>query len=370
MGATQPQDDDLAAAVGLGWRVAELYSLIDDPGPSSRDTLLPAHGSLEPADQLELQLRAAAGDAGRAGVTSEPASLAALVGVARRTAKGEHPHEAFRDQLRACHVEINKDLWARSEALGKAYELGNGLSDTYGLVCRAYRDGTADRTQAWRHVFDGGRIERVKKLLDDLQSRLDPTAVAVVREQLDLWRDEVQKRLAVKDVPEIRDVRTGLRRQTVIWRQLIAGDKRPEAYLGAEERARVRDTLRALTWKRYRFWLLPLVLGLAALLYALPHMTDWYRENVAKPGLAPAIVAGIGALGISRASLILTFRTRLHDLADLLWQRALVSEVVRTTLTLDQAFGASRVRHQTRIVVATARAAGRLRGSMAPARGI
>ena len=54
MDATQAQDDDLAAAVALGWRVAELYSRVDDPGPCSRDTLLPAHGSQEPADQLEL----------------------------------------------------------------------------------------------------------------------------------------------------------------------------------------------------------------------------------------------------------------------------------------------------------------------------
>ena len=363
----QRQDDDLAAAVALGWRVAELYSLVDDPGQRSCDTLLPAHGSLEPADQLELQLRAAAGDAGRAGVTSEPASLVSLISVARKTGNREHPREAFREQLRACHVEINKDLWARSEALGKAYELGNGLSDTYGLVCRAYRGGNADRAQAWRQVFGRGRVERVKKLLDDLQSRLDPIAVAVVREQLDTWRDEVPTRLAANDVPEIRHVRTGLRRQTVIWRQLIAGDKRPEAYLGAEERARMRDTLRALAWKRYRSWVLPFVLVSAALVYVLPKVMEWYEENLAQPGLAPAIVAAIGALGISRASLILTLRTRLRDLADLLWQRALVSEVVQATLTVDQAFRRPAARDQTRIIVATARAAGRLRASVVPA---
>ena len=76
---TTTPDAPLAAALLLGWRVAELYALVDDTGAPASDTLLPAHGSLEPADQLELQLRAAAGVAARAGVTSKGASLEELV---------------------------------------------------------------------------------------------------------------------------------------------------------------------------------------------------------------------------------------------------------------------------------------------------
>jgi hypothetical protein len=368
METKQLQDGDLAAAVALGWRAAELYSLVDDPGQRSQDTLLPAHGSLPPADQLELQLRAAAGDAERAGVTSKSASLTALVEVARETAEADHLHEAFRERLRDCHVEINKDLWSRSEALGKAYELGNGLSDTYGLVCRAYRDPKADRERAWMRVFAEGRIERLKKLLDDLQSRLDATAVTVVREQLDIWRVEVPARLEAKDLPKLRDVRQGLRRQTVIWRQLIAGDKRPEAYLGDEGRARVRETLRALARKRYWVWVPPLVLVLAAFVFVLPKATAWYQESVVQSGLASAAVATIGALGITRASLVLTVRGRIHEWADLLWHRAVVIEVSKATLTLEQVFRGPPVRERSRIVAATARAAGRVRASATPAR--
>jgi hypothetical protein len=360
------EDANLAAAVALGWRVAELYSLVDDGHDCSPDTLLPAHSGLARADQLELQLRAAAGDAKRAGVTSKPASLAALVDVARESAGDDDLGEVFREQLRACHVEINKDLWSISEALGKAYELGNGLSDTYGLVCRAYRDTQADRVEVWKRVFDEGRVERLKKLLDDLQSRLDATAVTVVREQLDTWRAEVLKRLEAKDVPTLADVRMGLRRQTVIWRQLVAGDKLPEAYLGDEERARVRDTLRALAWKRYRLWLPPLVLGLTVLIFLLPKAAEWYQESVVQSGFASAVVAAIGALGITRASLVLTARTRLQAWADLLWHRAVVSEVAQATLTVDQVFHRPPPREHRRIVNATARAAGRLRASVTP----
>ena len=124
---------------------------------------------------------------------------------------------------------MQKDLWARDESLGRAYELGNGLSDTYGRVCRAYRDRAEDTLATWQDVFLPERIERLKKLLDDLQSRLNTAGVAVVRAQLDAWCAGVAARLGAAGLPPEERVRDGLRRQTVIWRQLLTGDKAPEA---------------------------------------------------------------------------------------------------------------------------------------------
>lgn len=362
---SQLPETELAAAVVLGWRVAELYSRVDDLGDSASDSLLPAHGSLPPDDQLELQLRAAAGDAERAGVSSKAASLQDLVGCARDTCDADGLHEPFRDQLRTCHIEINKDLWAVSEARGKAYELGNGLSDTYGRICRAYRGESEEGpAEAWRQTFDAGRIERLKKLLDDIQSRLDPTAVTVVREQLDAWRAEVEARLNPERPPHIADVRRHLRRQTVIWRQLIAGDKEAEAYLGEQERCRVRDRMRKLAWKRYRAWALPIVPALAGFIFVLPGAIEWYQESVIQSGAASLVMAAIGALGVTRASLVMTVRTRLNDWADLLWHRAVVSEVARATLTADDLFSSGR--EEGRIAVAKAYATSRLRATVAP----
>jgi hypothetical protein len=76
-------------------------------------------------------------------VTSDGADLDELVALARSAPGSAAAAEAFRARLRSCHIEIQKDdLWALDEAAGKAYELGNGLSDTYGRVCRAdRRDG-------------------------------------------------------------------------------------------------------------------------------------------------------------------------------------------------------------------------------------
>ena len=118
--ATSSPDGPLAAAVQLGWRVAELYALVDDTGAPASDTLLPAHESLEPADQLELQLRAACGDARRAGVTSKGAALDGLVEHARAAPASAAAADAFRAQLRACHIEVQKDLWALDESAGES----------------------------------------------------------------------------------------------------------------------------------------------------------------------------------------------------------------------------------------------------------
>ena len=315
----------LAAALVLGWRIAELYALVDDTGEPASDTLLPAHGSLEPADQLELQLRAASGDARRAGVRSRGASLEELVTAARAAALSPAAAEAFRARLRRCHIEVQKDLWALDEAAGKAYELGNGLSDTYGRVCRGYRDGPDGAVATWEDVFLPARIERIKKLLDDLQSRLNPGGVAVVRAQLDAWCEGVAERLRTSGLPPLELVREGVRRQTVIWRQLLAGDKEPEAYLDRHARAGLRDDLRALIWRRYRGWAIALAAALLAVLLLRPML----------PHVGSAVLATAGALGLTKASVLLTVRGRLDQWSRLLWDRALAQKVVEATLTLD-----------------------------------
>ncbi|MEO8686940.1 MAG: hypothetical protein ABI611_01820 [Solirubrobacteraceae bacterium] len=325
----------LAAAVLLGWRVAELYALVDDTGAPASDTLLPAHQSLEPADQLELQLRAACGDARRAGVTSKGAALDELVALARDAPASPAAAEAFRARLRSCHIEVQKDLWALDEAAGKAYELGNGLSDTYGRVCRAYRRDGEEPGETWEQVFLPVRVERLKKLLDDLQSRLNASGVAIVRAQLDAWCAGVQARLVPGAAPSEQRVREGVRRQTVIWRQLLAGDKAPEAYLDRHAHAGLRDDLRRLIWRRCRRWAVALGAALFTLAMALPHLISLYEAGFVRTGLASGLVAIAGAVGITRASVLLTVRGRLDQWAEVLWNRALAQRVVEATLTLD-----------------------------------
>ena len=47
-GSSCSPEGPLAAAVLLGWRVAELYALVDDTGTPASDTLLPATRASSP----------------------------------------------------------------------------------------------------------------------------------------------------------------------------------------------------------------------------------------------------------------------------------------------------------------------------------
>jgi hypothetical protein len=337
-GADLTDTANLGAALQLGWRIAELYAQVNDTGAPAHDTLLPSHGNLEPADQLELQLRAAAGDARRAGIGSTADSLERLTPLARKAPRSDPAAEEFRAGVRDCHVEIAKELWASDEAIGKAYELGNGMSDTYGRICRSYRESChRPVSDTWLDVFGQDRIMRLKKLLDDLQSRLNPDGVAVVRRHLDSWRDAVPDRLrAAGGPPDLKQAREGLRRQTVTWRQLLAGDKEPEAYLDSHARGAVRGELRELVWKRYSRWVVPAALILFAVVYFLPQIVSLYEAGMLRTGLASATVAILGALGITKASVGLTVRTRAHQWSQLLWENAVVIKVSEATLLLDE----------------------------------
>jgi hypothetical protein len=337
MGPTT-EDCGLACALQLGWRIAHLYALADDDlGEPLSDTLLPLHESLEAADQLELQVRTAAGDARRAGSTRGADALDGLKGTARAAPYSDEECLKFRGALWECHVEIDKELWASSESGAKAYELGNGLSDTYNRICRAYRDPAIDLAGEWQAVFGEQRIARLKECLHDLQSRLDPRAVTVVSDQLDAWRRRVsQTPLQLPEEPEVRRL---LRRQTIIWRQLLIGDKRPEAFLDRRQRAGLRRELARLVWKRY----LPCLPGLAVVVGLVflaavnfSHISRWYEHNLAATGAATLLASVAGALGITVASVGLTVRTRMSEWTDLLWSRAVSAQVTAVTLTVNE----------------------------------
>ena len=120
-------------------------------------------------------------------------------------------------------------------------------------------------------------------------------------------------------------MRDGLRRQTVIWRQLLTGDKAPEAYLDRHARAALHDDLRALIWRRYRGYAVLLAAAIVAIVLAWQDL-----EDTSSPLLAAA-----GALGITKASLLLTVRGRVDQWSKLVWERALAMRIVDVTLTLD-----------------------------------
>jgi hypothetical protein len=326
--------EGLTCSLELGWQIAYLYALVDDDlEPPQTDTLLPLNQSLQPADQLEVQMRTAAGDARRAGLPDCADALDALVPDARAAATS-NDCSAFREALSARHVEIDKELWASCEGNAKAYELGNGLSDTYNRICRATRGSTGDARLEWQEVFHRDRVQRLKDQLHDLQSRLDPRAVTVVSDHLDAWEARVLERRRCKP-PPLHAVRLHLRRQTVIWRQLLTGDKQPEAFLDRDERAALRGEMAKLVWKRYLPWLPVMVVVVGALVLAL-------TDKTTATTLGKLLASAAGVLGITMASVRLTIRSRMSEWTELLWNRAVAARITAVTLLVDDLLPLSR----------------------------
>jgi hypothetical protein len=339
--STQPR---IAEAIDLGWRVAALYTLspaaLTSPSQTSDDMLLNRR-SLSPADRLELELQAIAGVARRAEVPLTGAELDRLLALADRAAASEADEKPFRDELAQQHIAFEKRLWMTDEPTGKAYELGNFLSDTWNRIVRP--QVTPDAHSELLEIFGAVRVERIKLLLDDLQARIDPIAAHTVNSQLDLWHGAVAQpgfeasRAAAKQLTAVEVVRLlePVERQTIIWRQMLTGDKEPEAFIGHVGRSGVRDELTHQLWKRYGrwWWLLPIAAALGVVLGAV------YNDNKdTARALAAGIFALAGTFGITRAAMIGTVRRGLQSWGDLMWNRALTTVICRQTSLLHELF--------------------------------
>ena len=115
-------------AILLGWRLAYVYSHPDGLDIPGFDTLLlPDRRRPEDKDELKAQLQAVASVVDQFGLVRSAEAVQALVTTAGQIRSSPGSLTLFRDELRRCHSTIIRELWARREALGKAYELGIAL---------------------------------------------------------------------------------------------------------------------------------------------------------------------------------------------------------------------------------------------------
>ena len=344
-------DQEIACAIDLGWRMAELYGLraTELPTDASED-LLPARSRLPAGERLQLELLAAAGDAKRVGALIAEERLAELLKMAEKAGSApSSDEEDFRTQLAAWHVELEKTLWAEREARGKAYELGNALSDTWNRVVRGLRpsaqgDSSPESrvTAELRAVFSEERKQRIRVLLDELQARIDPAAVRVVQRHLDEWCNRVRDRLPEGGQPPAagfkpsRDDLEPLRRQALIWRQLLSGDKEPEAYIDRGERTRLRGALARRIWDDYmrRHWrrVLAVACAVAAAAVFFVWFVSWYGDHKALATVVVGFVGSIaGAVGLTTASITAALRRSVKAWSELVWNTTLTEVISEET---------------------------------------
>lgn len=329
--ATQPTT---ALAIDLGWRVAMLHALRPSEmpvRPVDADMLLNRR-SLAPRDRVELELRAVVGVARRLDVPIGDDALAALLGQAATAADSPAAETAFRGALAGIHVTFAKLLWSRAEADGRAYELGNFVADTWNRIQRPRTTDSPEREL--REVFGHERVRRVKRLIDELQARIDPAAAQVVSVHLDAWQRRVHERRPLAAAAGTEPFEP-VHRQAVIWHQMLTGAKEPEAYIDEAKRAAVRDELLRQLTRRYRRlrYVLPLVALIAVgALAGVLFVND--RELLAA-AVGAATAAG-GAVGVTRATVTSVVRRGLQGWSELMWNRALTAVIARETLVVDE----------------------------------
>ena len=295
-------DSQISAAITLGWRIAKLYSFDPEELPKAPpDNLLPMRRSLPAEQRLALELRAAAGDALRVGVELDSGELRELLALAKRIARSDSANGPFRERIKTWHIHLATMLWANDEATGKAYELGSFLSDTFNRVVLDLRkadDACTYVAGRLREVFEHNRVERVYARRADLEP---------------------------------------LHGQTVTWCQLVTGNKEPEAFIGHDDRARVRETMVARmlgayrrSWKGLAFAALVMAaLGFGILALINTKDLSQYSAIIALGGSLA------GALGLSVTSIGLTVRKSLDAQAELLWNTALVEVICKKTLRVE-----------------------------------
>jgi hypothetical protein len=322
--------DQISAAIRLGWRVAKLHSLRASALPEQPPgDLLPMRKSLPRADRIALELRATAGDAEQLGVKPGSHELSELSELARRAAVPGPAEARFRARICSWHTQLVVALWAQDEATGKAYELGSFLSDTWNRVVLARNAQSADVTAALRDVFEPDRVTRIHRLLDDLQTRIDPAAVRLVQGQLAAWREA----LLDCDGDLLHDANLdALHSQVVTWSQLVTGDKEPEAFIGHDDRIEVRERMGGLMLRTFRrHWpafavAVPAIGGAA---YGIASIPD--TEAIV------AIVGSIaGTFGVKGTSILLTIRKAVDAQAELVWNTSLVEVINERTLLLPE----------------------------------
>jgi hypothetical protein len=349
IGATAPSGDHDARDVGpvvlaleLGWRLAVLYADLEEPlykvgVVEAAPACLPALETMPNGDQLELQARSAASLALRLKASSHAGDLLALANDVHAASGSSRDPRAIRERLYECHTGLIKTLWASQEAQGRAYELGTSLFDSWNRIRLADRKSPRRTVLEWRAVFGDQRIDRLKVLLDNLQSQLPPTAVTVVKAHLDFWSEAVDAHVDKRAVKPPKNGIALLRSQTIIWRQLLTKDKEPEAFLGRDDRHRLHREYTRLVWGSF---LRPK--RVLAALAVVAVLTAGLMSGAFASSAAKGVFAFVGAIGISQASLAVIARDRVRRWTELLWNRALANVVFEATCKADEAFAFDR----------------------------
>jgi hypothetical protein len=323
--------DAVCLAVGLGWRLAELYDSKRLPGPRSSQGAAPLPPHLPGFGEMSAHEKACAV---AAHVSADLSSLGAALGTEMPGAEGVlavlgtagHERDDVRRAVLDLYVDIRDRLAGSSPAAALGFGLGRMLADTVLLP-------TPDEPHLLGDQFSKYRLANAFAWLDDLDARLPAHSAAAARASLGAWEQWVAGRRrpdgTIDPVKVGRPAIRALRRQGELWRRLLTGEQSADqlldgrAYVGAT--ASLLENSRRIAFRYLLRWSWAIVLtaGAAA-------ATVWTAVTYAPAGtdrMAAVLVSGAGFLGVSWAGIRATLGTALRQAEGAIWESEVVAAI-------------------------------------------
>jgi hypothetical protein len=327
-------DPDVSTAFVLGWELASIlrHAPFEERTIEYRSARLLRLDALSPLMQAKL------------GVNLVESNLQKLDGRLTRTKRidsGRVPALRLALERRqvvlegvvdALHTEALFALASADSKLGRAYALGHELAD----ICLEPSD-----LRSFENAF-GNQAVPVKDRLADLASSFPPHASRAVVLSLRAWEEwAAEPKLSGKQLNWGRDgagVKAALRRQGMLWRDLLAGDKCGQDMLDTSHYIQAASSLIAsmvsTLWRFARPLWAPL-LGLLALVLGGLGLVFLVGAKI-----VGSILAILGAVGFTSAGI----RARLGDVAgqlqSQLWGAELDGAIAKAVLTGPDDWGA------------------------------
>ncbi|WP_422936276.1 hypothetical protein [Sinomonas sp. P47F7] len=288
LGSGTLPDEDVIAALRLGWNMAIAYQ---NPPPMSPTTAssshpgdhLPGFSSFTAAEVAAVRRGKIEGDVKRLGLGDALQSLFE----SWDTASSDQYKQALIELFVKQHIK----LAGLDSRLVTALGLGRMLADTVYLP-------TSQNPEQLATSFEENRIDTGQRWLEELRRQLPAGAAAAVIGSLDQW----QKRASQIDAEQVTEALTRrLRKQGELWRRLLCGETAVADQLTGSDYVRASAALAqrfgatAIEYSKHWYALILLMLPAVALFIWAILQTGIPAET----RLLSVVAALLGTLGIS-----------------------------------------------------------------------
>ncbi len=343
-----------ARAFALGWHLAELYNYRRLPRGltavrgAAPPATLPGLGALSQAqramvllDQIELELPRVWGSSSMIPPAFEDVRAGLAAG-----ATGPDLLWLIYDK----HTALLEGLSAQDFRVGKAYGLGRAVAET--VLLPDWKSPGSFTTQ-----FDPYRAQTIITWLSDLKSVLPEHSAIAVQAGLEAWSGWVagkpdalpprQRPAPWNNAQEAARISGVLSTQGALWRGLLSGEKDALSMLQVDSYdTAVRAMTNRLTELALKFLWSPIGGLLVVITLVALGVLAWLLLNGRAAEITAALIAALGAVGITAGSATAAVKKALVQAEQPLWDAEVGAAIVAASLLTPESPSSTRVGRQ------------------------